>query len=310
MKVIHKCFYILMIFFVASSLVGCEKISEVVSSFKGKKDSVVLETLSVEEESSSKVAEKPMKVNVLARIGAWSITKEEFEDRLTALKQVVPEYDVDDPKSRRLVLDELVRQQLLVEDAKKTGLTNQKDITAAIEEFKRTLIVREVARQLTENLKVSDEEAKSFYEENKKVLISPVQYHVREIILESQLKANEVMVEILKGLDFAQLAKTSSVGKSADSGGDLGFIDNVAFPEMGNALLSLDEGDSSSIFRGPEGFYIIKLEEKKGGETLVYEDIKDQIIQSETLRKQQEAILLHIKNLEEKIKVEINEDLL
>ncbi len=310
MKVLHKVFYGAICFFVISSLVGCEKISEVVSSFKGSNKEDVLDVSSGEEKLQSKPVEKAMGVNDLARIGSWSITKKEFEERLTALQKVVPEYDVKDPKSRRLVLDELVRQQLLVEDAKKTGLVNQKDITAAVEEFKRTLIVREVARQLTENLEVSEEEAKDFYNQNKKVLLAPVQYHVREIVLDSQLKANEIMVEILKGANFIELVKINSVGKSASKGGDLGFIDNVAFPEMGNALLSLEEGGASSVFKGPEGFYIIKLEEKKGGDPLAYEDIKNQIIQSETLRKQQEAILSHIKKLEGKIKVEINDNLL
>ena len=64
----------------------------------------------------------------------------EFEERLAALKEVVPEYDITDKEARRLVLDELVNQQMLVLGAEKTGLARQSDIRAAVDEFRRTLI--------------------------------------------------------------------------------------------------------------------------------------------------------------------------
>ena len=65
-----------------------------------------------------------------------------------------------------------------------------------------------------------------------------------------------------------------------------------------------------SVFKGPEGFYIVKLEEKRGGEPIPFEEIKEEIIQNQTLAKQQKAIMDHIAELEKKIEVEKNESLL
>ena len=79
---------------------------------------------------------------------------------------------------------------------------------------------------------------------------------------------------------------------------------------MAQAILPLDVGKVSNVFKGPEGFYIVKLEEKKGGDQIPFEEIKGEIVQKLTFDKQQQIILDHVKELEGKIKVEANYDLL
>jgi len=253
---------------------------------------------------------KPLTGNELARVGGWTITLDEFNERLAALKEVLPDFDTNNLEAKKLILDELVRQQLLVEEAEKSGLAKNEDIVAAVEEFRRTLIVREIAKNLTENIMVSDEEAKTFYEERKDQIIDPSEYRVREIVLKDQIKANEILVEVLKGSDFSELAKLNSISDSASKGGDLGFITQEPFPEMATEILALKAGETSNVFKGPQGYYIIKLEEIKVGKTIPFDEIKKEIIQSQTLLKQQEAILGHIDQIRQKIPVEVREDLL
>ena len=252
----------------------------------------------------------PMASNVLVRIGNWSTTIEEFNERLKAIKEAIPQYDINNLDAKKLVLEELVRQQLLVEDAEQSGLAQQKDIKDAVDEFRRTIIVREAARKLTEGIDSSEDEAKNFYEQNKEKMIEPAQWHVREIVLDTQEKANNFLIELLKGANFADSAKQNSISKSAANGGDLGFLEATPFLQMENALLSLEAGNISSVFKGPDGYYIIKLEEKKGGAPLDFEKIKEQIIATQKLQKQQQAILDYIDKLKLKIKVQVNDSLL
>lgn len=253
---------------------------------------------------------KPLSGNQLARVGAWTITLEEFNERLSALKEVIPEFDITNVDAKKLVLDELVRQQLLVEEAEKSGLDKNKDILAAVEEFRRTLIVREAAKNLVDKIVVTDQDAQKFYIEKKDQLIDPPQYRVREIVLKDQIKANEILVEILKGSDFSELAKLNSISDTASKGGDLGFITQEPFPEMAPEILALKAGETSNVFKGPKGFYVIKLEEIKDGQVIPFEEIKNEIIQSQTLLKQQEAILGHIDKIRKQIPVEVREELL
>jgi peptidyl-prolyl cis-trans isomerase C len=286
--------------------IGCEKIEELKNTLTQKTGAKSASSVRSKTASSA----KNMSANTLARVGDWTITKEEFNERLDALKEAVPEYDLSDSENRRLVLDELVRQQLLVLDAEKRGVAKDKDIIAAVEEFRRTLIVREVAANLTEGINVTKEEAKQFYEEQKDILKEPEQWRVREIVVETQIEANELLLGLLKGDNFEEVAKLNSISTSASSGGDLGFLTEEPFPEMVNALINLKEGEISSVFKGPQGYYIVKLDEIKGGAQISYQEIEQDIIRNRTLIKQQQAILDYIDKLEEQIPVEINEALL
>jgi len=303
---ITRCLCILFVLVLSAS--GCDKIDSIKRYFQEpEEETSALSASAVTQNASTSVSMGP---ETLARVGNWTISVGEFSERLSALKEVVPEYDTSDLEARRLVLDELINQQVLVLGAEKTGLARQKDITAAVDEFRRTLIVREVARQLTENIIVSEIEARVFYDENQESLISAAQWSVREIVVPTKEEAANILGQILVGADFAQMARQHSKGKTATNGGDLGFITEEPFPQMGNALLSLEVGGVSGVFKGPDGYYVAKLEEKKGGEQIEFEEIKEDIIQSQTLLKQQQVILDHLDRLKESTKIEINKDLL
>ena len=307
-------------FFVAIMSVRCDLINSAKEYFQdsGKKvKPVAQENKSAPAASPSpgvptaKPSEhKATSVNVLARVGNWTITVEEFNERLNALKEAVPDFDTSSLDAKKIVLETLVRQQLLVSEAEKVGLANQKDIQAAVDEFRRTLIVQETVKNLVRDIKVSDEEASAFYEAQKTVLVEPVQWHVRSLVIDSQLKANELSTRILQGEDFAEIAKQNSIGDNAAQGGDLGFIAEAPFAEMQNAIAPLNVGEVSGVFKGPQGFYIVKVEEKKGGTPIPFEDLKKDIIDNQMMLKQQQAILDHVEKLKGETKVEIKEDLL
>jgi parvulin-like peptidyl-prolyl isomerase len=101
-----------------------------------------------------------------------------------------------------------------------------------------------------------------------------------------------------------------STSASSAQGGDIGFISEVPFPQMASPLLALDEGGVSGVFNGPDGYYIVKLEEKKGGEQIDFDAIKEEIVQNQLLIKQQQAILYYIERLKQTTKVETNKELL
>ena len=106
------------------------------------------------------------------------------------------------------------------------------------------------------------------------------------------------------------MAKDRSKSKSATDGGDVGFVSEPAFPQLTSTLLSLEVGGISSVFKGPDGYYIVKLEEKKGGEQKEFKEIKGEIMEGLTLMKQQQTIMDYLKKLEAKISVKVNESLL
>lgn len=306
MKSFNRTFVLIVIVGVSFTFSGCDFIDSIKEKFTGS------ESTPVSQPSPQKNVkdDAPLAADEVLKVADWRMTIDEFNDRLVALKEVLPDFDENDLESKKMVLDELIRQQLVVKNAEDTGLANDPDIRDAVDEFRRTLIVRQAASKITENIEVTDEEIVNFYEENKDVLIEPIEMKVRTIVMDSQLAANELLVQIIQGANFAEMAKQNSIADNAAQGGDLGWIAEVPFPEMANALIPLEKGDVSSVFRGPDGFYIAKVEDKRGGEQIPLEEVKEDIRQNRIAFKQQQAIVNHIEQLKTKYNIETNEELL
>ncbi len=294
---------------------GCDQIKALTDKFfPNNKDAESKAAAPLSSSTSSqteinRTTTKPLAGDVLAQVGSWTITKDEFKQRLNSLKDVVPDLDITNQDSKKLVLEELIRQQLLVMDAEAKDVGSKKEIADAVSEFRRTLLVREVANQLIDNIKVTDTEAQDYFNQNKEAFVEPTEYKLREIVVYTQNGAKEILIELLKGSDFAEMAKTRSKSKSAPKGGDLGFVKELpAF--MANSVSTLEPGDLSTVFKGPEGYYIVKLEEKKGGKQLIFADIKNDITAGLKQMKQQDAVLSYIDQLKKKTSVKVNEALL
>jgi len=253
----------------------------------------------------------PLPKNVLARIGNWTLTTDEFNERLKLLKQGLPEFKENDANTKKMVLDELVRQQLLVKDAQDSGIGESKEIKDAVEDFRKTLLVQELANRLTKDVSANETDARLWYDDNKDKFTQPITWKVREIVVADEATAKGVLVQVLQGGDFAQIAQTQSKGKTAATGGELKpFLTGKApFEAMQAAIANLDEGGVSTVFKGPQGYYIVKVESKKGGAVKSFADVKADLISGLTMQKQQAVILEHLNKLAEKNKVEINKEL-
>ncbi|MDP8213449.1 MAG: peptidyl-prolyl cis-trans isomerase [Candidatus Zapsychrus exili] len=307
---VNKNIGILCLCLLVMFVVGCDQIKAISEYFnKTNKEVEVSQDVVIPQELKA-ATPAIIEANVLAAVGSWSITVEEFKERLAALKAAMPEFNIDSVEDKKAVLNEIINQQLLVLDAEQKDIDEEKDVLAAVDEFKKTILVRELIMRKTQEIAVTDEEIAAFYDERKDVLITSIELRVREIVVGSQEAANEILADILKGADFVKAATEKSIAQSAANGGDLGFIKEAPFAEMVNPLLALEKGGVSSVFKGPEGFYIARLEDKKGGEQIPFEEIKADISQNLTAVKQQQMILDYINQLRAQIDININESLL
>ena len=303
------------------SLAGCDKISAL---FNPSPKSSAKQVQAVNPPDEASVKKMPAETipasssvnmaqssgNTVIKINNWTMSRDEFKERLAAVKEYIPDFNPKDKEARKFVAEEIVKQELLVEDAEKRGLGKNKDVAAAIEEFRRTVLVRELAMQLTKDAQVTDQEAETYYNENKKDFVTPGEWHVREIMADTEDQAKTILVNLLQGADFAQTAQQQSKVPSAAKGGDLGFVTQFEVPQMEDVVKVLTVGGVSSVFQGPKGFYIVKLEEKKGGEQKEFAELKEEIKSGMLLLKQQQAVLGYLDKLRQNASVEINEKLL
>jgi peptidyl-prolyl cis-trans isomerase C len=302
LKAVHNLAMVASISIFAIGVTGCDLINPPKKPAKKAAKS----------EAVAEPQEAKLSSDTVAVVGSWKLSQDEFKQRLKLLKEGLPDFDENKSGNKEAVLNELIRQQLLVQDAEAQGIDRQEDITAAVEDFRRTLLVQELASRLTKDKAATEKDAKEYYEANKEIFVDPIEWKVREIVVADEAAAKNILVQVLQGADFGEIAKAQSKGKTAANGGVLPVFttDKAPFAAMQAAIVNLDAGGTSGVFKGPDGYYIVKVDEKKGGAAKAFADVKEDVISGLTLRKQQEAILEHIDELAKKIKVEVNKDLL
>lgn len=142
-------------------------------------------------------------------------------------------------------------------------------------------------------VKISLEELQRYYDQRKEMFSTPKQVRVREILIrvdpesppekieEKRKKAEEILEKAKKAKDFASLAKQVSESENAQSGGDLGWLQQGNLEEnLGNTLFSLKAGELSGLVKRPDGFHIYKVEEVKEEKRRSFDEVKDQILQT------------------------------
>jgi len=83
-------------------------------------------------------------------------------------------------------------------------------------------------------------------------------------------KAQDLATRASKGEDFGQLAIANSNSQTALDGGQLGWRKGTQLPQfILELVVKMKPGDVSEPVRTPSGFHIVKLNERRGGETKV-----------------------------------------
>ncbi|MFT5335540.1 MAG: peptidyl-prolyl cis-trans isomerase D [Halioglobus sp.] len=94
-----------------------------------------------------------------------------------------------------------------------------------------------------------------------------------------QLRIQAIQEQLTSGVEFAELARTSSddVG-SATYGGDLGFTQGETFPEeIESAIARLDVGAISEPVQSDAGIHLLKLEEQRDGQMPSLEELRAEL---------------------------------
>ena len=265
-----------------------------------------------------KISQPAIKVKgtIIAKVGTIPITLEDLNQEIEFYNSSVPSDRPEEKITTRqkkidYLKNDLVRRALLYQEALDRGLEKKDDVARALEKTKMEILVLELVRQEAGKVDVSSQEIEEYYNTYKDELKEVEERHIREIVVNSESEARDVLIQLLQGVDFATLARERSKVASSKAGGDLGFIkegdkkssqfDEVAFSD------ALEVGRVSNIFKGPEGYYIIKLEAKRGGKQKSLSEMWDDIKRALTFLRQQRKIDDLVGKLSRELKIEIYE---
>jgi len=254
---------------------------------------------------------------VIAKVADLPITLEQLEQEIQGYNELtdVPEAKINTREQRIAYLkEELIRRHLLYLEAVARNFDNQPKVQETLRNLEINVLANQFIQDEIKNVTVTSSEIEDFYNLYKDQFQQEEERRIKEILVSDETTAKEILIELLKGADFATLAKERSIAPTAANGGDLGFIkkgargadfarfDIIAFSS------SLEVGQNSNVFKDKSGYYIVKLEGKKGGQPRPLSEVWDEIKTSVLFLKQQQKIKEITDNLAKKIKVVVYED--
>ncbi len=188
--------------------------------------------------------------------------------------------DINTLEVRRVLADELVVQELLLQEAQKQKLDQDAQLTTQLELIRRNLLATAAVRKLLEQQAPDEAIVKAEYEKAIAGLTN-TEYKARHILVDSEDKAKALIEEIKGGADFAELAKTHSSDSSGANGGDLGwFGSNMMVKPFADAVAKLEKGASTQEpVQSQFGWHVIMLDDTRAAAPPSLEELRPQISQ-------------------------------
>lgn len=262
--------------------------------------------LSCSQRQASQKAEQ--KGEYLAKVGSATISQGDFYNELDSL----PEYArtiFQGENGKDKFLEEVIKKNILYQQALKEGLDKDPSFTKKVDEFKKlTLISTLLERQIMTKSKAGDKEVREYYDKHKKDFTTTSQIKASHILVKTEPEAQKALARIRKGEKFEAVAKEMSIDKpSASNGGDLGYFSRGQMvPEFEGAAARLSVGEVSDPVKTNFGYHIIKVTGKKSGPVVEFDKVKDVIAQRLTGERQKEAFDKYLTELKKSYPVEIN----
>lgn len=251
------------------------------------------------------------KDEVILKAGSSTLTKKDLQEDLKTLPPQTKAF-LASPEGINRLKDELIKREVLYEEAKKKELAKSEEFKRRLEEFKKITLINMLLEQELKNIQqVTEKDAKDYYEKNKDQFIKPTEVRLSQIVVKSEDDAKKVYERVDKGEDFAKIAKElSKDDKTKASGGDMGFFKKGQLEsQIENLAFSLKKGQVSMPLNRKDGIYIFKVTDVKGT-PVEFEQIKQQLMEQLKAKKQQDWFNSYIEELKKKHKVEINEKIL
>lgn len=177
--------------------------------------------------------------------------------------------------------------------------------------LKEQIKKHQIKSKLTANLKrinITDADAENFFEKNKEAFAKPASVLLKQIVVKTKAEADAIWQELKNGVKFEDIAAKKSLDlQTGKKGGEIGWVsENQLIDKIAKIVFTLKAKEYSRPIKTPNGYYILKTEEKKEKIPAKYDDktknmIKENLLRNEIAKETPKVI----KNLRKEAKIEV-----
>jgi len=184
------------------------------------------------------------------------------------------------PDQREHALDNLIRAQLVAQQAEKDGVANEADTQHLLEISRLNVLQSVVADRYFKDREPTEQELHAEYDAQVAKL-PHTEYHARHILVPTEDSAKNLIGKLDKGADFTKLAKSDSIDPSKDNGGDLGwFTPSGMVKPFADAVVQLKPGEyTHEPVHTQYGWHIIKLEGTRDLSVPSFDSVRQRLVQ-------------------------------
>ncbi len=177
------------------------------------------------------------------------------------------------------LLDQLITEQLVLQQAEKEKLEHDPQFKADMAEarlqvLQRLYLTRRVDADIPESA------VRHRYDETVAKAPPKEEVRIRHILVADEATAKAVIAALKSGASFADEAKAKSLDPSGKaSGGDLGYVSRDRLvPEFADAAFKLKPGEyTQTPVHSPYGWHIIEVEDRRVAPPPSFDKVKGQI---------------------------------
>ncbi|WP_038369689.1 peptidylprolyl isomerase [Brackiella oedipodis] len=246
----------------------------------------------------------PAMAKDVATVNGHGIPQEVFDSQIAMLEsRGAP----NSPELRKELLEDLIKQELLSQEAEKAGTEKEKRVQDALEASKKQIIMTAFVGDYLKKHEPSEDDIKAAYADLEKSAKNQKEYKVRHILVKDEAQAKDLLKQIkAKKTSFAKAAEKSIDTGTAKEGGELGWAPAESYtPPFAEAVKAAKKGELlDKPVKSQFGYHIIEVEDSRPSKVPSYDQSKDELKQMLS----QKQLADYLSELRQKAKVESHLD--
>jgi peptidyl-prolyl cis-trans isomerase C len=269
------------------------------------------------------------KGTVVAKVGEGTISDLDFKAKL-AEQPPFAQARYKTVERKKELLETMVRQQLLLAEARRRGIDNDPEVRATMERVLVHKLGRVYAEEEEKKRPLPEDDLRRYYEQHRSEFVTPTRVRVSHLFLDAPEKDPRRARAVAEAARLLAQAKTreakgekqafeltasqrSDDAATKATGGDLTFRTREQLaqswgPELMEAAFALKTtGELGPVVTTPKGIHLLKLLGRQEGYETPFASARSRIESRLKVDRQSRSLDALVADLKQKVKVQIDE---